>query len=85
MAGKTKLSLQRWPEHTEDKHILLNSDNLLTVCEPTPAVREAYMKKENLTEEDLKPKEEPKILLNEDEDVSDDEWMDDYEPRYTEG
>ena len=82
--GKTKLSLQRWPDHTEDDHILITSDNLLTVCEPSPAVRAAYLKKCELTEEDLKPKEEPKVLLNEDETVPQDEWIDDYEPRYSE-
>ena len=80
--GKQKLSLQRWPDHTEDEHVLITSDNLLTVCEPSPAVRAAYLKKVGLTEEDLKPKEEEKVLLNEDENVP--EWIDDYEPSYSE-
>ena len=80
--GKQKLSLQRWPDHTEDEHVLITSDNLLTVCEPSPAVRAAYLKKVGLTEEDLKPKEEEKVLLNEDENVP--EWIDDYEPNYSE-
>ena len=87
VSGKQKLSLNRWPDHTEDDHILITSDNLLTVCEPSPKVREAYLAKVGMTEEDLKPKEEPKVLLNEDEQlpaVSDD-WIDDYEPSYTEG
>ena len=80
--GKQKLSLLRWPDHTEDQHVLITSDNLLTVCEPSPAVRAAYLKKVGLTEEDLKPKEEEKVLLNEDENVP--EWIDDYEPNYSE-
>ena len=80
--GKQKLSLLRWPDHTEDEHVLITSDNLLTVCEPSPAVRAAYLKKVGLTEEDLKPKEEEKVLLNEDENVP--EWIDDYEPNYSE-
>ena len=81
--GKTKLSLQRWPDYTEDEHVLLSSDNLLTVCEPSPAVREAYLKKIGLTEEDLRPKEPEQVLLNEDEQSPD--WIDEYEPRYSEG
>ena len=83
--GKQKLSLLRWPDHTEDEHVLITSDNLLTVCEPSPAVRAAYLKKVGLTEEDLKPKEEDKVLLNEDENVpAVPEWIDDYEPSYSE-
>ena len=82
VSGKTKLSLQRWPDHTEDEHILLHSDNLLTVCEPSDAVKSAYMKKVGITEEDLRPKEEEKVLLNEDEQLPD--WIDDYEPNYSE-
>ena len=55
VSGKTKLSLQRWPDHTDDEHVLLSSDNLLTVCEPSPKVRALYLEKVGLTEEDLKP------------------------------
>ena len=84
VSGKTKLSLQKWPEYTEDEHVLLDSSNLLTVCEPSPQVRSAYLKKVNLTEEDFKPKEEDKVLLNEDEQLPQDTWVDDYEPNYAE-
>ena len=79
--GKQKLSLLRWPDHTEDQHVLITSDNLLTVCEPSPAVRAAYLKKIGKTEEDFK-KEPPKVLLNEDEQLP--EFNDEYEPRYQE-
>ena len=84
ISGATKLSLKPWPDYTEDQHILLHSDSLLTVCEPTKALREMYLKKLGMTEEDLKPKEEPKVLLNEEEGVPEDEWIDDYEPSYSE-
>ena len=80
VSGKTKLSLQKWPEYTDDDHILLNTDTLLTVCEPTDAVKAAYLKKTGLTEEDLAPAPVPE-LLNEEETVPDGE---DYEPQYTE-
>ena len=46
------------------------------------SIMEAYMKKVGLTEEDLKPKEPEQVLLNEDEDSPD--WIDDYEPVYSE-
>ena len=84
VSGKTKLTLTRWPDYTEDDHVLITSDNLLTVCEASPTVRAAYLKKIEMTEEDLKPKEEPKVLLNEGEDPPEDEWIDDYEPTYRE-
>lgn len=80
VSGKTKLSLTRWPEYTEDEHVLLHSDALLTVCEPSQAVRKAYLKKTGLTEEDLAPPVEPDTL-DDDETVPE---GDEYEPRYIE-
>ena len=86
MSGKQKLSLIPWPDHTEDQHILITSDNLLTVCEPSPKVRAAYLAKVGMTEEDLKPKEEPKVLLNEDEQLPTgyDEYYEDNDADYQE-
>ena len=83
VSGKTKLILTPWPEHTEDDHVLLHSENLLTVCEPTKAVRKAYMTKAKLTEADLKPKPE-RVILNEEEHRLPPEPEDEYEPRYVE-
>ena len=80
LSGKTKLTLSRWPEYTDDEHVLLNTDTLLTVCEPTEAVKQAYLKKTGMKEEDLLPPEQP-VLLNEDETVPAGE---DYEPEYVE-
>ena len=80
MSGKTKLSLQPWPEYTDDEHVLLGSDSLLTVCEPTDAVRDAYLKKIGKTLEDF-TKEPEAVMLTEDETVPE---PDDYEPRYAE-
>ena len=80
VSGKTKLSLQRWPEHTDDEHILLGSESLLTVCEPTEALRDAYLKKVGMTLEDF-TKEPEAVMLTEDETVPEDS---DYEPRYVE-
>lgn len=80
ISGKTKKILQRWPEHTNDEHILLQSDALLTVCEPTEEVRDAYLKKVGKTKEEFEPEPE-KVLLNEDETPPEGEH---YEPRYIE-
>lgn len=80
VSGKTKLSLQPWPEHTDDEHILLNTEALLTVCEPTEKVRGAYLKKIGKTIEDFKAEPE-RVLLSEGETIPEGE---DYEPRYVE-
>ena len=80
VSGKTKLSLSRWPEYTDDEHVLLGSDSLLTVCEPSEAVLEAYLKKIGKTIEDF-TREPETVMLTEDETVPEGE---DYEPRYVE-
>ena len=80
LSGKTKLSLQPWPEYAADIHILLHSDSLLTVCDPNVEVRAAYLKKIGKTEEDFQKQPQP-VLLNEDEGAPD---YDDYEPNYQE-
>ena len=82
ISGKTKLVLTPWPEYSDDEHVLFKSDALLTVCEPTQKLKEAYMKKTKLTLEDLKPKPVP-VILNEEENVPP-ELDDEYEPRYQE-
>ena len=81
VSGKSKVTLTKWPDYTEDEHVLLTSDSLLTVCEPTDSLRTAYMKKQGLKEEDLVDKEQPE-LLTEDENRPDQD--DEYEPRYVE-
>ena len=80
ISGQSKLTLKPWPDYTDDEHILLTSDTLLTVCEPTEVVRDAYLKKIGKTLEELTSSPEP-VMLTEDETVPDGE---DYEPRYVE-
>ena len=87
VTGKTKITLTPWPSHTEDTDILLSSDSLLTVVEPTKKLADAYLKKIGKTYEDLKPKDN-KVLLTEDESVPQavvpPEDEDEYEPFYME-
>ena len=88
VSGKTKVTLTAWPAYTEDHHILLHSDSLLTVCEPSSTIRESYLKRIGKTMEDFAPKEQP-VLLNEDEQVPTGDYVtengiDDYEPVYQE-
>lgn len=78
ISGKTKVVLSSWPVHTNDIHVLLNSSSLLTVCDPTPEVLSAYVKK--VGQPPTNKKKEP-VLLQEDENVPD---GDEYEPDYIE-
>ena len=83
VSGKTKVTLTAWPAHAGDQHILLHSDSLLTVCDPSPTVKALYLKRIGKTDEDFQPKVEEPVLLNEEEQsVLDND--DDYEPRYVE-
>ena len=81
ISGKQKVLLTRWPEHTPDEHILLQSDILLTMCEPTEAVAEAYTNKFSKQISEARKKAEP-IVLNEDNIPT--EPDDEYEPKYIE-
>ena len=90
--GTSKVTLTPWPLYTDEKHILLHSDSLLTVMEPTDKIRDAYLKKIGKTIEDFTPAPQPE-LLNEDEHVPEgspaprDTYYDEedgYEPDYTE-
>ena len=85
VTGKTKITLTPWPPHTEDEHILLSSESLLTVVSPTKSLADTYLKKIGKTYEDLQPKDN-KVLLNEDENVPElpPPPEDEYEPDYLE-
>ena len=87
VTGKTKITLTPWPPHTDEKNILLHSDSLLTVVEPTLTLANQYLKKIGKTMEDLQTKDN-RVLLNEDENVPDMPppipEEDDYEPQYIE-
>ena len=84
ISGKSRVVLTPWPEHSKDDHILLNSENLLTVCEPTDEIVKAYLKKVGKTEEDLKSTPRPVILNEEVQDQIPFDDDEDYEPRYVE-
>ena len=83
-SGTSKLTLKVWPEHSGDTHVLLRSEDLLTVCEPSERLLAAYLKK---TGKSLTDKTEEVILENEAPtppqygDMPDD---DEYEPHYVE-
>ena len=46
VGGKTKLTLTPWPDYTDDVDILLHSESLLTVCDPTEELASLYLKKD---------------------------------------
>ena len=82
--------LTQWPVGTDDEHVLLRSEDLLTVCEPSEQVIKSYLRKTGLTLKELnKPTEqpaeeqetvEPEVLPQEDIFYDEDE----YEPAYQE-
>ena len=85
VTGKTKLTLTPWlGAYTNEKHLLLHTEAFLTVCEPNSELVKLYLSKTGEPEETYKPKEEDKVLLNEDEQLPQDTWVDDYEPNYAE-
>ena len=87
VSGSTKLTLTPWPKYTDENHVLLHSDSLLTVVEPNDKVRDAYLAKIGKTIEDFTPEPQPE-LLQEDEQLPtgqfDNYEDDEYEPRYQE-
>ena len=86
VTGKSKITLTPWPPHTDEKNILLHSDSLLTVVEPTLTLANQYLKKIGKTMEDLQTKDN-RVLLTEDENVPDlppPIPEDEYEPQYIE-
>ena len=82
--------LTQWPVGTDDEHVLLRSEDLLTVCEPSEQVIKSYLRKTGLTLKELNkatevPTEEPAVepeVLPQQEDLFYDE--DEYEPAYQE-
>jgi len=89
VSGKSKVTLTAWPSHTKDQHILLHSDSLLTVCEPSPTVLAMYLERIGKTLDDFKPEPQPELLqegeqLPDESYIRDNDYDDDYEPNYEE-
>lgn len=80
-SGKTKITLTPWPEQSTDEHVLINTDSLLTICEPTDKIRKVYEGKVKNAPKELTKDSDP-VILNEEETLLDSD--DDYEPRYQE-
>jgi len=85
VTGDKAVIMKAWPRAawTDELNVLLHSDSLLTVVDPTDDLRAKYLKKIGLKEEDLLPKEPEKVLLNEEENLLD-SYDDEYEPNYRE-
>jgi len=81
ISGKTKVAFSSWPEYSEDDHVLLNSERLLTVCTPTQDILDKYVAK--VGKPPLTKKPEP-VILNEEQSLPEFPADDDYEPRYIE-
>ena len=83
VSGQKKITLTPWPPYTDDSHILLRSDDLLTVCEPTQEILESYAKKVGADPASFSVKEEEKVLLTEEDGDGLPEGKE-YEPEYIE-
>ena len=83
IGGKTKLTLTPWLKGlTDEKHFLLQTDSLLTVCEASTSLKESYADKVGKKVEDFVAPPQPELLQENDEFAYED--ANDYEPRYTE-
>ena len=87
ISGSTKLTLKQWPEHSGDNHVLLRSEDLLTVCEPSENLLAVYLKKTGKTLTETKAEvtidegERPAEEIPYGDPLGD---QDDYEPHYVE-
>ena len=87
ISGSAKLTLKQWPEHSGDNHVLLRSEDLLTVCEPSEKLLAAYLKKtgksltETTAEVTIDEGERPAEEIPYGDPLGD---QDDYEPHYVE-
>lgn len=88
VSGTKAITLTRWPSYTNDEHILLKSDRLLTMVDPTKDILEKYLKKIGKKLEDFTDESKSDtMVLNEEESVLEGtptEDEDSYEPRYLE-
>lgn len=88
VSGTKSITLTKWPSYTNDEHILLKSDRLLTMVDPTEDILNRYLKKVGKKLEDFTDdSKSDRIVLNEGESVLEGTPIDDddsYEPRYLE-
>lgn len=63
--------IQKWPNYTEDEDILINSDSVLTMCEPKNDLRLEYL--EMVIPPDIKERANEPLLLQEEAEVDNDE------------
>lgn len=84
-SGTSKYTLKAWPQGTGDRHILLRSEDLLTVCEVEEKLLAAYLKKTGKKDEPSTA-EAVDATIDEVPEVHNFDLMDDeeYEPRYIE-
>jgi hypothetical protein len=78
-------NLSPWPLHTNEKHILIDSSQLLTAVAPNEELQKKYI--ELVGEEEVNKTPEPVLLSEGDqilEPITFDEGFEEYEPRYIE-
>ena len=88
ISGTTKLRLTRWPVYSSEEHVMLRSDDILTVCSPDKKLEVSYKKKFKVKASDFSEpftKEAEPVILNEQASAASvPDFEDEYEPRYVE-
>ncbi len=70
ISGSKAITLTRWPSYTGDEHILIKSDSLLTMVDPTDDIINKYLKKVGKKLEDFtRNKPTDRMVLNEGESI----------------
>jgi hypothetical protein len=70
VTGLDKFKLDRWPDYSHDEDLLIHSESILTMCDPSTMLRLQYL--EMVTPPDIKERANEPVLLQEDAE-SDDE------------
>lgn len=65
VTGMSPFELERWPRYTDEEDILLHTEVIKTLCEPTESLVEQYLQKVGMTREEIESQEK-KFLTEED-------------------
>jgi hypothetical protein len=65
VTGMSPFELETWPKYTDEEDILLHTEAIKTICEPTASLLEQYLQKIGKTLEEIESQER-RLLTEED-------------------
>lgn len=65
VTGMGQFTLEKWPKYTDEEDILLHTEVIKTLCEPTVSLLEQYLEKIGKTREEVEAQER-RLLTEED-------------------